>query len=64
MGAYAGIAFLSERKGFKTPRVDPGQWFKQDSTWQAYVDEVANDTLTLVVCILDRDTVRRYGRRI
>ncbi|CUR57281.1 hypothetical protein NOCA240029 [metagenome] len=62
-GAYAGIAFLSERKGFKTPRVEPGGWFRSDPAWLEYLRAVANDTLGIVISILDRDTVRRTGRR-
>ncbi|MGD9958235.1 hypothetical protein [Nocardioides sp.] len=62
-GSYAGIAFLSERKGFRTPRVDPGEWFVQDAAWQDYLAVVESDTLSLVICILDRDKPRRSGRR-
>ncbi|WP_183100253.1 hypothetical protein [Nocardioides pelophilus] len=60
----AGIAWLSERKGFKAPDTAENEWFFADPAWQDYLPQTQGDLFSIVDLVVDRDSVRRtVGRK-
>lgn len=60
----AGIAWLSERKGFKAPDTAEWEWFFADPAWQEYLRRTQGDLFSIVDLVVDRDSIRRtIGRK-
>lgn len=60
----AGIAWLSERRGFKAPDTAENEWFFADGSWQDHLRRTQGDLFSIVDLVVDCDTIRRtIGRR-
>ncbi|KAA1427529.1 hypothetical protein [Nocardioides antri] len=59
----AGIAWLSERRGFRAPATAENEWFFADASWQDYLLRTQGDLFSIVYVVVDRDSTRRWHRR-
>lgn len=60
----AGLAWLSERKGFKAPQVEVNEWFFNDRAWQSYLPRTQGDLVSIVYLVEDVEKLAMtYGRK-